>query len=343
MLIKQQKLFFYYLKKNIKKHPFLCVIILHEYFRNLFPFDQHIKFKIKNPKKRIHNIQISLIEILKNFRDIGFYKTKIEDKNFGMELKKATGKVYGKFWKKFTQKENLNAKNFILERFINFKSFNKDFFKNKKIVDVGCGGGRYSNALRLLKAKSVLGVDYSDDGLSVARKNYKYKNLFFKKQNVLNLQLKNNIFDIVFCNGVIHHTSNFKKGIRELYRICKPGGYIYLYVYGTGGIYWSARRQMNKLMKAIPQDYSQKVLNLIGMPSNRFIFMDNWYVPHEKHCTHDEVYKIFKSLGVNDIQKMKVGRKTDLESGLFSYKNSELIWGEGEIRLLIQKPQELSS
>ena len=153
----------------------------------------------------------------------------------------------------------------------------------------------------------------------------------------MNLKFKKNTFDIVFCNGVLHHTSDFKKGIKELYRICKPGGYIYLYLYGKGGLYWMARKKMNKLIKSIPQDYSQKVLDLIGMPSNRFIFMDNWYVPYERHCSHKEIYKILQSLGVKSIEKMKKGRKTDLETGLLNYKDSKIIWGEGEIRLLFQK------
>ena len=65
--------------------------------------------------------------------------------------------------------------------------------------------------------------------------------------------------------------------------------------------------------------------------------MDNWYVPHERHCSHKEVYKILRSLGVDSIEKMKKGRKTDLETGLSNYKNSKIIWGEGEIRLLIKK------
>ena len=65
--------------------------------------------------------------------------------------------------------------------------------------------------------------------------------------------------------------------------------------------------------------------------------MDNWYVPYERHCSHKEIYKILQSLGVEFIEKMKRGRKTDLETGLFNFKNSEIIWGEGEIRLLIKK------
>ena len=94
---------------------------------------------------------------------------------------------------------------------------------------------------------------------------------------------------------------------------------------------------MNKFMKVVPQEYSQQVLDLIGMPTNRFLFMDNWYVPHERHCSHKEVYNILRSLGVDSIEKMKKGRKTDLETGLSNYKNSKIIWGEGEIRLLIKK------
>ena len=144
--------------------------------------------------------------------------------------------------------------------------------------------------------------------------------IYFLKTNVLNLKFKKDTFDLVFCNGVLHHTSNFKRGITELYRICKPGGYIYLYLYGTGGLFWSARRQMNKFMKIIPQEYAQQVLDIIGMPSNRFIFMDNWYVPFERHCSHKEVYKILNSLGVKSIEKMKIGRKTDLETGLYKFK-----------------------
>ncbi len=336
-IYKNQNKIFFYIKKIIKSHPYLCVIILHEYFRNLFPHDPHIKFKEKNPLKRIFILQVKMINLLKEIEILGNYKIDFKTITSNEELKKKTGKVYGKFWKTFTKKENYNAKNYILERFKNFKSFNKNFFKKKKIIDVGCGGGRFSNGLRMLGAKSVIGVDYSDDGIYTAKKNYKYKNLSFKKQNVLNLKFKKDTFDLVFSNGVLHHTSDLNKGIKELHRICKPGGYIYLYLYGTGGLFWSARKRMNKFMKKIPQEYSQKVLDLIGMPSNRFIFMDNWYVPFEKHCSHKKVYKTLYSLGAETIEKMIIGRKTDLETGLYNFKKSKIIWGEGEIRLLIKK------
>ena len=48
-------------------------------------------------------------------------------------------------------------------------------------------------------AKEVIGIDYGDQGLKVAKLNYKKtKNLKFKKMNVLNLNFKDNTFDVVF-------------------------------------------------------------------------------------------------------------------------------------------------
>ena len=121
-------------------------------------------------------------------------------------------------------------------------------------------------------------------------------------------------------------------------RVCKDKGQIYFYVYGKGGILWSSRRKMNELIKNnIPQEYSQQILNMIGMPSNRWIFMDNWYVPIERHNTYSEVIKIFNKLGVRKIEKIKSGRSIDLHIAATEDKNGELIWGNGEIRLLITK------
>ena len=335
-LIKKQKVFFSLLSTLIKKKPYLAVIILHEYYRNLYFADEYLNFQIKDPFKRLKKIQNECILILKTFKQFGSYKIKFEKIN-NYNLKAKTGKVYGKLWKKFTTTENLKAKKFILQRFKNYKSFNKNFFKNKTIVDVGCGGGRYTNALKNLGAKKVFGVDYGIDGIKLAKSNYKRKNIFFKQQNVLNMNFSDNKFDIVFCNGVLHHTSDRDKGIKELIRICKPGGHIFLYLYGSGGLFWDARKRMNKIMKSIPEYYSQKVLDLIGLPTDRFIFMDNWYVPIETHSSHKEIYKLLKKLKVKKIQKMQSGRISDLETGLKKIKNSQIIWGEGDIRLLLKK------
>lgn len=338
LIDKKEKDFFKKINNIIKKHPYFVTIILHEYFRNLFPSDPNLKFKIKDPFRRIVKTVDLLNSLIDNISKIDNYNLKFEKKNNYSDIKEKTGNVYGNLWKLFVKKENFRAKQLIIERFKNFKNFNvKTFFKNKSILDAGCGNGRYSYALSSLGAKKVTAIDFGDMGRGIGKKVFKTKKLTFMKANVLNIPFKKNSFDFVFSNGVLHHTTNFKKGIKELVRVCKTGGKIWLYLYGKGGIYWSSRRRMNSLMKKIPQEYSQKLLDMIGMPTNRFIFMDNWYVPYERHCSHKEVYKILKNLKVSKIEKLNKGRPTDLETGLYNFNNGDIIWGEGEIRLLITK------
>jgi len=48
------------------------------------------------------------------------------------------------------------------------------------------------------------------------------------KEDMENLSYANGFFDIVHCCNALDHTQNPLKAIQEMYRILKPGGYIYL-------------------------------------------------------------------------------------------------------------------
>jgi len=280
----------------------------------------------------------NLIEFLMCSKALGSYPINFNKSDLVTDPKIKSGQVYGKFWKELSDEENLRTIQSIKNR---FKSFNKikfnSYFKNKNILEAGCGGGRFSYALSRLGPKKVTGIDFGVDGLKNARQKFKASNLEFKKANVLDIPYKDNTFDFVLSNGVIHHTENFEKGLHEVIRVCKPGGDIYLYLYGKGGLFWSSRKKMNKMMKRIPQDYTKTVLDNIGMPNVRWIFQDNWYVPIERHCTYGEVERICKKLNVSNLEISRSGMPTDLHILKDKYPYSEDIWGNGEVRLLITK------
>ncbi len=327
------------LKKLLILHPNLVIMILHEYNRSLYRVDPYINFTGSNHLKRIR----SLIKFLNLYSKmsllIGSYNTN-KKKNFfynnknkkNSDVKSITGNVYGKLWKDFRKKNNIEAIKLLKNRLPH------TIFKNKYVLDDGCGGGRYSYAIKKLGAKKVIGVDYGLEGINLAKKNYKSeKSLIFKKANVLSLPFKKNTFDVVFSNGVLHHTTSIKKGMNEVLRVCKPGGKIWLYLYTKGGIFWYSRKLMNKFFKQIPYDYTYKILKEIGLPENRFIFMDNWYVPIEKHPSHADIYNILKKNNVKKIEKIVGKNQFDLDFSLKKHPGSQKIWGEGEIRLLITK------
>jgi ubiquinone/menaquinone biosynthesis C-methylase UbiE len=92
--------------------------------------------------------------------------------------------------------------------------------KDKKILDYGCGDGWLSNELKK-KGADVKGCDISDKFIEIARK--KHPEIEF---NVIGEKTpyKDNEFDIVVSNIVLHITKDYKNVLNEIYRVLKPNG-----------------------------------------------------------------------------------------------------------------------
>ena len=135
-LFAKEALLFKSLNKIIKSQPYFVIIVLHEYFRNIYPSDPHIKFKNKDAYSRINNKLTELLDSINIFSRFGTYDHNFNFKKKNIEIKKKTGALYGDLWEILTKEENLRAKDFIIKRFS--KNINvKSFLKNKTVLDVG--------------------------------------------------------------------------------------------------------------------------------------------------------------------------------------------------------------
>ena len=65
-------------------------------------------------------------------------------------------------------------------------------------------------------------------------------------------------------------------------------------------------------MKKIPYDYTIRILNEIGMPARRTIFVDSWYVPIEDHINQKVLENWFKENKII-FRKYNKPKKTELE------------------------------
>lgn len=101
--------------------------------------------------------------------------------------------------------------------------------KIKKVIDVGCGGGRYSRYLHN-KGYDVLAIDkYKEMAVSLEK-----DNIEFKQGEMAFLPVEDNTFDLILSTGVIHNATvrqEFIDTIKEFNRILKPGGYVILSVF----------------------------------------------------------------------------------------------------------------
>jgi len=118
-----------------------------------------------------------------------------------------------------------------------------DKFDNPQILDVGCGTGR--TAIKIAKALKkgghLFGIDIysklaiSGNALDTVQNNAKIEKLeektTFQYGSATEIPFEKNIFDIVNVSSVLHevHDPNGQsKAIQDLYRVLKPGGYLYL-------------------------------------------------------------------------------------------------------------------
>mgnify|MGYP000284373833 CR=1 FL=1 len=322
-------------------HPWLVCIVMHELARNTYPNDPFIPFsEKKSATERLHDVILNLIQFIKFGSLLGSYR--FSPKNVEhTEVKKSTGEIYGKLWSKFTPNQLSEKATRILAERLQKNGISTAIIAGKKAVDVGCGSGRFSLALKNLGASSVIGVDYGDCGLEIGRRTALEIGLHgveFKKEDILNLSFPNETFDFTFSNGVIHHSESMENALKELFRITKPGGHIWLYIYADGGIFWYARKRMPLIMQSIPQDYTIRILDDLGMPSDRFIFTDNWYVPIETHTSLEKSIQMLKKFCPQEIIRLEYGRDTDLDyHSIHGSEDDKIMYGDGELRFIIKK------
>ena len=95
------------------------------------------------------------------------------------------------------------------------------FKKGFSVLDVGCAQGGFINILSQLEKKfSYIGIDYNKEMLAIAKKknpNNKFINI--KKNNFS--KYINKKFDLVIIFGILHLNKDWKKIIKEGYKLSK--------------------------------------------------------------------------------------------------------------------------
>lgn len=101
------------------------------------------------------------------------------------------------------------------------------------VLDAGCGTGRYSAAWRRLFPQArLIGADINRAILSGGL--IEPDALAPVHTTLERLPFRDGTFDVVMSRGVIQHTADPRQALRELVRVCKPGGLLYFYTYRHG-------------------------------------------------------------------------------------------------------------
>jgi ubiquinone/menaquinone biosynthesis C-methylase UbiE len=94
-----------------------------------------------------------------------------------------------------------------------------------KVLEIGCGLG--TDGAQFAKAGAdYTGVDLTGAAVELSRKHFELFNLpgNFETADAEKLDFADESFDLVYSHGVLHHTPDTAKAIREIHRVLRPGG-----------------------------------------------------------------------------------------------------------------------
>ncbi len=111
-----------------------------------------------------------------------------------------------------------------------FKFVDSKDIANKLILDIGCGYGWFEWNAFQKNAKSIVGVEVSEEDLSTVKKYIKNPNFTPVVGSASKMPLKDSSFDTVVAWEVIEHIpKNTEQGFfKEVYRLLKKNGTFYI-------------------------------------------------------------------------------------------------------------------
>lgn len=139
---------------------------------------------------------------------------------------------FGFQWNKFrdTQLDSHSGIPISRERFLNQSGWKDGDLRGKLVLDVGCGAGRFAEIALSLGAR-VVAIDYSS-AVEACRENLgDAGNLTVLQADIYHLPFKPQVFDYVYCFGVLQHTPDVEAAFKCLPVVLKPAGDIVIDVY----------------------------------------------------------------------------------------------------------------
>lgn len=186
------------------------------------------------------------------------------------------------------------------------KLLNEQIPFNCSVLECGCGTGQLSNFLATAYRR-IFGTDISINSLKLAysfKENNNLQRVNFLQMNLFNPCFKPESFDVVICNGVLHHTASPLKGIQVLSKLVKPGGYILV------GLYHKYGRMITNLRSFIFNLTGEKYLFLdrrnvderISLFKREAWFKDQYKNPYETTHTISQSIDWLENSGFNVIR-----------------------------------------
>lgn len=118
-----------------------------------------------------------------------------------------------------------------IQFFLPFHS-QEEMFKDKTVLDIGCGGGGKTCYYATFGPKKIIGIDivphYAEEGNAFAREKGLDNIASFMTGDASKMLFEDETFDTIIMNDAMEHVDNPEKTLEECFRVLKKGGHLYI-------------------------------------------------------------------------------------------------------------------
>ncbi len=109
----------------------------------------------------------------------------------------------------------------------------------KLIYDCGCGRGFYLNMIRAVSKAKLFGLELDSEIVGKAARNVGHlPNVTVTQANIYEQPWADNKFDAIILSEILEHIEDDVRGLREVYRVLKPGGVVAITVPHANYPFW---------------------------------------------------------------------------------------------------------
>ena len=250
--------------------------------------------------------------------------------------------VFGDTFALYSDEEFQEFIDFLKTRFERNGIDLREAFAGKRCVDAGCGGGRATILMAEAGASEVVALDLSETNVATTRMRAQQRgcdNVVVQQASLLDVPFEDESFDVVWSNGVLHHTGDTDGTLKEITRLLKPGGWMWLYLYGSGGIYWHMVDWVRATLADVHVSECIAQLQLQNVPVRRIgEWIDDWFVPVLQRYTVEDVRVRLEELGFEGAAALERGTHFDTSQRRIGASATEVeLMGDGDVRFWSQK------
>lgn len=212
-------------------------------------------------------------------------------------------------------------------------------FSGKNVIDLGCGGGRFSFVANEQGARRTLGIDFNENNIKAAKQlvvEQRLDDIEFRVSSLYNTDEPDAAYDVVIANGVFHHMLDPQAAYNESSRLLSEGGKLFLYVEAEGGI-------INELQEVTARNLGHITFDTVSTMLTRLSFSDHSHMnlidhlfAYYEYVPSETIYGRLRKAGYSKIEEL-TGLGMSYERGHFHMSRdrwSQRKYGGGQLRLL---------